>query len=45
MVERGRLFDTPDVQMDTGAAREVSVEYWCVSMVAATIPETLEWPA
>jgi hypothetical protein len=44
MVERGRVFDTPCFRW-IPARSQVSVEYSCVSMVAATIPETLEWPA
>lgn len=43
MVDRSRLFDTPTFKWIPAGAR-LSVEYWYVSTVAETVPETLEWP-
>jgi hypothetical protein len=43
MVERGRLFETPGFKWIPAQSR-VSIEYWCVSALTETIPETLEWP-
>ncbi len=44
MIARGRLFETPTFRWIPAACR-LSVEYWCVSMAAEAVPETLDWPA
>lgn len=44
MIDRGRLFETPTFRWIPAASR-LSVEYWCVSAPADTVPETLDWPA
>jgi hypothetical protein len=44
MIDRGRLFDTPTFTW-IPAASPLSVEYWCVSARADTLPETFDWPA
>jgi hypothetical protein len=43
MVERGRLFDMPGFRW-IPAQSQVSIEYWCLSGIAESVPETLEWP-
>ena len=43
MIERGRLFGVPAYRWIPARTR-VEVEYWMVSLEAAHVPRTLEWP-